>query len=230
MSKANGKALGKEAQFESTSDNAQGGNASKGMIAGQTLHDWTADWWRWIANAPAETSPILDETGAWAGVDNDGSIFFLAGTFGGEVTRDITVSEGVPILVPVLNNLTFQNVGPADPSTDPTTPAQKGQANQWQAEWMKNVDDLVLEIDGVAVKNLQSSLVRTSWFGGEIEEGGLFDAFGFSGDLASANSVGYWSVIDGLSAGEHTLRFGGTVNAGTDAEFYTMVNVNLTVV
>lgn len=194
---------------------AQSNVTPNGMTNGQTLHDLTAEWWRWIANADADTSPILDETGAYAGVDNDGEIFFLAGTFGGDVVRDITVEAGVPLLVPVLNNLTFQWVGPGE----------KGVANQGQAEWHKSVTDLFLEIDGVAVKNLQADFVRTSWFGGAIEEGGLFDSFELTGDLAAANSVGYWSVIDGLAPGDHTLHFGGT--AGT---FSTEVTVNLHVV
>jgi hypothetical protein len=225
MAKPNTKAFDHAADLEEAVANTQGNVTPNGMTNGQTLHELTAEWWRWIANAPWETSPILDQSGDWAGVDNDGDIFFLAGSFGGVVTRDITVEAGVPILVPVLNNLTFQNIGPADPSAAPKVPAQKGQANQWQAEWHKSVTDIFLEIDGVAVRNLQSDLVRTPWFGGAIEEGGLFDWFGFTGDMVSANSIGYWSVIDGLASGEHTLRFGGT--AGT---FSTEVNVNLTVV
>jgi hypothetical protein len=215
MSKPIPRGNGHAADLEQAAATAELNVTPNGMLHGQTLHDLTAEWWRWIANAPADTNPILDETGDWAGVDNDGSVFFLAGSFGGEVTRDITVEAGVPILVPILNNLTFQWVGPGE----------KGVAQQGQAEWHKSVSDLFLEIDGVAVRNLQADLVRTPWFGGAIEEGGLFDAFGLSGDMASANSIGYWSVIDGLSSGNHTLHFGGTAGS-----FSTDVTVNLIVV
>jgi hypothetical protein len=230
MAKPNTKAFDHAADLDEAVASNQGNVTPNGMTSGQTLHELTADWWRWILNAPADTNPNLDESGIWAGVENDGEVFFLAGAFApGEYTRDITVEAGVPLLVPILNNLTFQNIGPAvpgtDPEDDPTVPAQKGLANQWQVEWQKSVTDLFLEIDNVAVKNLQSDLVRTPWFGGEIDPEGFLGGYGFTGDLASANSIGYWSVIDGLAPGEHTLRFGGT--AGT---FSTEVNVNLTVV
>lgn len=210
-----GKAVGHAADLNDASTDSLSVVTPNGRVDGQTLHDLTADWWRWIANSPADTSPIMDETGAWAGVDNDGSVFFLAGSFVGDVTRDVTVDAGTPILVPILNQLTFQYVGPGE----------KGAANQAQAEWMKSVSDLFLEVDGAAVRNLQADLVRTSWFGGEIQEGSLFESFGFTGDLANANSVGYWSLLDGLAVGDHTIHFGGTAGS-----FSTDVTINLHVV
>ena len=42
-----------------------------------------AEWWKWALGIPAAENPILDETGEFADVDQSGSVWFLAGNFGG---------------------------------------------------------------------------------------------------------------------------------------------------
>src|SRR5262245_59664768 len=75
----------------------------------------TALWWQWVNAQPAvdvggtNTNPVLDSTGAYATVGQENGIgpgnkfFFLAGTFGGEVTRTVTVPRGKALFFPVLN-------------------------------------------------------------------------------------------------------------------------------
>ena len=68
--------------------------------------DLTADWWRWVYAQPAvdvggtNTNPVLDSTGAYAatgqpdGIGPGNNYFFLAGTFGGDDTRTLTIPHG----------------------------------------------------------------------------------------------------------------------------------------
>ena len=36
---------------------------SHGIVAGETVSQWTQDWWTWALQSPAATSPMLDSTG-----------------------------------------------------------------------------------------------------------------------------------------------------------------------
>jgi hypothetical protein len=49
----------------------------KGMVDGQSISQWTQDWWTWALQAPYATNPLLDATGAFAGVDNNNSVSLL---------------------------------------------------------------------------------------------------------------------------------------------------------
>jgi len=185
---------------------------SHGMIDGETLSQWTQDWWTWAVQTPVATSPMLDTTGAYAGVDNTAAMFFLAGTFSGNVERTFDVPGNKPLLVPILNDLVLQYTGKGP---DPLT-GGKGAADQLLADWQKSVTSLVLDIDNHPVGNLQSDLVRTDFFSlGTVQPGSVAQAFGLSGELAPSKSDGYWAVIQGLAPGSHTIDFGGSSNAGS---------------
>jgi len=53
------------------------------------------------------------------------ALFFIGGSFGGDVSRTFNVPAGKPLLVPILNNLAFQFTGKGP---DPAT-GGKGAAN-----------------------------------------------------------------------------------------------------
>ena len=72
-------------------------------------------WWQWILSVPAAITPQLDDTGARASINNDGSVFFLAGDWGGPSTRTINLPVGLPLFFPVLNQAYIFT-----PATDPT--------------------------------------------------------------------------------------------------------------
>jgi hypothetical protein len=197
---------------------------SKGNIAGERLAELTEDWWEWVLNTQAGpldadgvpfTHPMFDSTGAYADTNNDGSVFFLAGSFGGDATREFSIEAGTPILIPLLNNLAVQFTGEGE----------KGVANKMLADWKTDVTDLFLEINGIPVENLQADLVRTDWFGGVVQEGSLAEYFGLSGDLDPSKSVGYWTVLDGLSEGTHTVSFGGSTSSGFSVNITNTIHI-----
>src|SRR5262249_12325700 len=61
---------------------------------GNTYGEWSARWWQWALSVPTATNPIIDSTGAQCAQAQTGKVWFLAGTFGGAVTRSCTVPQG----------------------------------------------------------------------------------------------------------------------------------------
>jgi hypothetical protein len=200
-----------------------------GLIAGETVAQWTQDWWTWVLQSPFDASAMFDPTGAFANTNNTGAMFFIGGSFGGDATRTFDVPASKPLLVPILNNIAAQFTGHGP---DPAT-GGKGAANIAQAEFQTSVTDLSLNIDGKAIGNLQSDLVRTDWFspGNTAAPGSVANVFAslgvfVPGDLGPAKSVGYWAVIQGLTAGStHTLDFGGSTSSGFSLHIHDTIHV-----
>lgn len=61
------------------------------------------EWWTWAASEPEETNPVADEDGSACDRNQPEDVWFLAGSFGGEVERECTVPEGRPIVFPLVN-------------------------------------------------------------------------------------------------------------------------------
>jgi hypothetical protein len=114
-----------------------------------------SQWWQWAFSIPIAQSPFLDATGANAGVNNNGPVFFLAGIFGvtepgfpgtvGSATRSITIPQGTPLFFPILNSEN-DNIGNGLPGFNPLqTTAQLRQMNSAQVAMYTG---LYLTIDG----------------------------------------------------------------------------------
>ena len=85
-----------------------------GTVDCMTMGEWTARWWQWFAGIPAPEHPALDEKGERCDVNQDGPVFFLAGSSGGTATRNCTIPAGKSILLSALNVLTWAP-GDCDP-------------------------------------------------------------------------------------------------------------------
>jgi hypothetical protein len=159
-------------------------------------------------------------TGADAGVDNNGPVFFIAGTFstsGGasSANRSFDVPAGKPLLIPMLNE---------SDTLDP-----KSTENKIMQNFQHSVTSLFATIDGTSITNPQSDLVRTSFFSmGETQAGSLIAWLGapVGAELYPTKSSGYWLMVSGLEPGEHILSFGGGLSTG----FSTAVTDHITVV
>ena len=96
----------------------------------------TALWWEWVYAQPAvdvggtNTNPVLDSTGAYAtagqenGIGPGNKYFFLAGTFGGDATRTVTVPAGKALFFPLIN-------GERDNANDPPTDYSVPELRAW---------------------------------------------------------------------------------------------------
>jgi hypothetical protein len=179
------------------------------IVAGQPIADWTAGWWGWIMPFQYGATPLDDTTGALANTNNNGPVFYVAGTSSGTANRTFTVPAGIPLLIPVLNQVYIQYPVPIE--------------NQLAGYFYGGTLSLNASIDGNPVSNL-ASYAETSPvvdYGDALP--GSYGANsltpGFTGDPACPNfdvndlcpsmSVGYWLMVN-LPAGEHTISTSGS--------------------
>jgi hypothetical protein len=189
---------------------------------GKTIADWTAAWWTWALQAPAAQNPLTDTTGAFASLNNNGPVFFIAGTTGltNSVARTFQVPAGKPVLLPMIN---FFDTEPAE--IDPPTASlddRKNAADLVVTGWLNAVDpaSLFASIDGHPAPDLAQYLEVTGLFSmGATQSGSLIASFGVpvGAELYPTKAAGYWLMIDGLAPGPHTVQFGGRSDAFTPA-------------
>jgi hypothetical protein len=73
------------------------------------LAQLTAQWWQWAFSIPTAQNPIADPTGGSCMIGQRGSVWFLAGNFGGTNKRTCSVPEGTTLFFPVINQAFFNS-------------------------------------------------------------------------------------------------------------------------
>ncbi|MFJ8663189.1 signal protein [Streptomyces sp. NPDC093795] len=139
-------------------------------------------WWSWAASEPSATNPVADEDGSACGRNQPQDVWFLAGTFGGQVARACEVPSGRPLLAPVVNSF-------GDPEDC--------------AAFMTSAKGTVL-LDGKAVEPESypgDSIVVQALEGNPVTgEAGRFAATG----------CGLWVQLPPLAPGAHSLKIRGS--------------------
>jgi hypothetical protein len=177
--------------------------------------DLTARWWSWVYSRPAidvngtNTNPVLDSTGEFAAVGQENGIgpgdkfFFLTGTFGGVVAREVTVPEGKALFFPIFN---IEADNAVSPPTDNGVPTLRAIAKA-------NIDAatfLHAALDGKDVAIFRSTSPTFDYT--VPDEDSIYDYFGlfgpqFEGRIKPAVADGYWAYIPPLAPGEYELKF-----------------------
>jgi hypothetical protein len=224
----------------SLSASYSGGGAGPGGAAvmpvgsnprGQSYAQWAADWLTWAAGVPAAHSPFLDATGADLGTDQTKRVWFLAGNFGGADVRNATVPAGTSLFFPVINE--FWIITPGDPAwdepyLDPFTLILYDTFQDYVIEQVLDpavgsATHVFCTVDGKAVNNITGYRVLSEEQDATVLPDG--NVFGVPGGVYGANqSEGYYLMLPPLSAGKHTIHFGGQTNG-----FGLNVTYNLTV-
>lgn len=198
---------------------AEAGVMAQGStVAGKTIGEWTAEWWRWAFAQSKPNDAFTDLTGANANVGQSGPVFFVAGTAGtvipGHAPRSFTVPSDKYLLIPLVNyedsqleQTLFSNPGVTALEVQQGV---KGIANQF--------DILFAEIDGVAVPDLWSHREASpefSWVGDNNNPFNL--QCNPSGNPSTpcvsgfAYADGYWLMLEPLGQKTTTIRFGGGI-------------------
>jgi hypothetical protein len=194
-------------------------------VAGRSIAEWTEEWFIWQTQSPTDANPAADPTGAFANNNNDGPVFFIAGTNGGPATRRFEVPEDTPLLIPMLNF--FDTLDP------------KGLERQLIRDFRHGVTDVFAEIDGQAVAHPRSYFLKTDFFSlGPVTSGRVIGDLALAAgvpegtDLSPTLGAGYWLMIDDLDPGKHTLHFGGSIDSANPVigQFSTETTVHLRVV
>lgn len=191
-------------------------------VAGLSQRTLAENWWQWVMAAPQSANPVADPDGRFAGLNNNGPVFFLAGS-GGE--RNITVPAGKPIFFPMLNGI---NVSSRyfNETYCPDEPDAMGCALFYISDWMNNVVELHATANGENVAIYPSHRqTSTGFFEVTAPEDDLFGWPELPAGTFPAVADGFWVAIEGLPIGQHTVTFGGTWGWGQTLHMVDHLNV-----
>jgi hypothetical protein len=199
------------------------------VVAGRTLGEWSAIWWKWALGIPATDNPLLDMSGAKSRFGDVGPVFFLAGAltpFGNtppaSVTRIVTIPANKYIFFPV-ENAWVDNVGNgcAAPTTTPCAGRLTIDQLFAQLASLFTVTALHASIDGKIVADLFEHRETAPAFGYSAQTtDNLAEAvFGYAGadgvgTVFPAVADGYYLMLTPLPVGQHSINFGGTASGG----------------
>lgn len=207
------------------------------IVKGETIAQWTADWWQSALQAKAGAGPLDNpQDAAWS---TNGKVYFISGGSGSGYNTTITIPEGKPILLPMINS--FDTEGPGIPETISgfvsgglgsyadearyvTRVFQDNIQSAYATLSQNNKTLLDIHLVGPAASDPQSEYaVESPIFAiGEPKNdsyiNGLLGGISLDpsiNDLPNTASSGDWLMIRGLTAGTYTLDFGGTEGANS---------------
>src|ERR1700730_14138824 len=180
----------------------------------ESFQKLSAEGQQWALSIPTSVNPQLetqDTKPEKCMVGQRGSIWFLAGVFGGgTATRTCSVPEGKALFFPVINSINFNtpNVcgqGPGNLSVSEMRDAS--------AAFINGATNLSVAVDGIAIKNLRR--VQSDVFDVALPADNVFDKpciHDRLGDVpggiySTAVDDGLYVLLDPLDIGHHTLHF-----------------------
>ena len=178
-------------------------------VAGKTIGEWSAEWWKWGFSFPVATNPLEDASLANQG-NVGGPVFFVAASGGTVFDLTINVPSGQYLLFPLLGGV--YNYLPPETEAD---------AISFLNANISTVTGLYATLDGVPIPNLFAHDETSPLFTLVVPADGL-DVEG----TYQARARGYWLMLAPLAPGQHTLSFGGELLAqGFIADTNVTVNV-----
>jgi len=152
-------------------------------------------WWQWADRVPPGVRPYQDPTGNLCGLNQTGSVWFLAGTDGtAEVTRHCVVPAGTALFFPVIAMLSSAEPGKAASCTQAVARAAANNVHLAQAD---------VRVDGEPVPQVMQHRIATP---------NCFDAYPEAPYLSNAKayypaaSDGYWLLLHPLAPGKHLIE------------------------
>jgi hypothetical protein len=181
--------------------------APDAMVGGYSQSFLSAQMAQWEFSTPAATNPILDMTGAHTAQGDQGSYFFLASTFSqAPVVRNVTVRTDQTLVFSPVSILYWADAL-VYTEADMRTHA---------AYALGDVSSLTVTVDGAdLLSNDPSSrnpfLQSSPLFPLSLPAGGIIETmWGYPPGIFPAVTLGYTFALEGLSAGQHQLRFTST--------------------
>jgi hypothetical protein len=202
---------------------------------GAKLYDkHSVGWLAWAMGLPWSTGPVLDTTGAACAQGQEGSVWYLAGTNGGPVSRECTVPSSKPLFFPLVNRWAIP------PDFIFETPGVLEAFFAFYPEYLSSYREatcgLTLSLDGVELITDLAEADATLY--AETEEPVAIvmndDNFGspFNPGGVHTYSVvgGHWAYLNSLAPGDHVLEFSGTICDAGEVFFETSAVYTLHVV
>lgn len=188
---------------------------------GKSYAEWSAIWWQWLLSIPKDKSPAGDLTGENCGRNQQGPIWFLAGTFGGAVERACTIPSGKAIMFsPINSECSYAEYPDEKTETDLLECAKTFQDQTTSAQ---------VTINGTVIENLDGFRIQSPPFNVTFPENNVF---GISPGQTQAVSDGLWIILKPLPPGEHRIGFKGSsidFTAGATNTFVSDATYNVIV-
>lgn len=175
---------------------------------GKTYGEWSAAWWQYALETPADNNPFLDETGANCNFGQSGAVFFLVSTFGGSATRnECRVPAGKVLFFPLLDFAVFRSEDDGQ---------REHSLRNYIGSFIHSTRRLQASIDGMDAGALVSleprftplrTISPAGFFPVVAPENNIFG--GIPGQSYDTVSDGFYLLVAPLPAGAHTIKFGG---------------------
>jgi hypothetical protein len=180
---------------------------SSDLPYGKTFGAWTVEWWKWILGIPKTTNPAIDNSGAYAGINQKNQdVFFLAGKlaeeWGNIPKRSCIVPANKSILFPVINC-------ESNPLEYPELKTNKDILERVQRD-ENTITRKECYVDGNEIV-AERVLSDPQTFEIEMIKDNLFNA---NCGITRASADGYWVFLKPLSRGQHTIVFQGSCEYG----------------
>ena len=187
----------------------------------EAIGELAGEWWIWVAQFPWGMDPINDPDGQYQLLNQSGDVYFLAGTFGAQAERWVTVPKGKSLFFPIFNSLWWT---PGDEDFARQVALLMSEDPLEVAVWTDEeaiayaAAVQVLDVDGKANGTVQTLTCTVD--GKEVKDiergaSGPFvledtTLFGIPGPVTGA-ADGYWVLLKHLTPGkEHVIRFTAT--------------------
>jgi hypothetical protein len=185
-----------------------------------TYGDWGAKWWQWVYSFPSSQNPLSDETGERCASNQNGTVWFLVGTFGGSVTRQCTIPTGTSLFFPLLN--TECSIAGGDGTNEQ-------ELRSCATAQIDRASSLKAIVDGVQVPDLQAYRAQSQLYTITLPPDNIM---GVEPGTTPSIAEGYWIFLSPLPPGNHEIIFGGSAgepSVTSSMNFVTEVTYHLTV-
>jgi hypothetical protein len=158
--------------------------------------DWTAKWEQWLISMPQQINAATDPTGSRCAHNQNGPVWFLAGTTGGSAERTCTVSAAKAILFPIVNSECSYLDTPTAKSISDLVSCAKQDPNR--------AINLQVTLDGRNLQQLNMYRITSPPFNATFMPNNIF---GYHPGSTKVVVDGFYVFLQPLSSGKHELHF-----------------------
>jgi len=182
-------------------------------LFGKSYNELAGAWWNWASAEPADSNVVLDPDGRFCDLNQEGKVWFLAGTFGGVfgepliAERTCQLPAGKAIFFPIFNTTTFEEVISTRGCLEEDLP-KASLLDRLRCDVAFAIPQVLnAEINGEPVMDLNAYLAQSQpgGYAQIIIEDNIFALA--PGKRSPAVANGFWVYLQPLPPGIHQISF-----------------------